>query len=68
AALSDAKLAAKMILQVHDELIFEVPEAEVEKTTKVVKEIMEGAAEPAIHLTVPIDADTGVGDTWADAH
>ena len=67
-ALADAKLEAKMILQVHDELIFEAPEAEVEKTVEVVKEIMEAAAEPAVRLNVPLEADAGVGDTWADAH
>jgi DNA polymerase-1 len=67
-ALAEAKLKAKMILQVHDELLFEVPEAEIEKTSKLVKKVMEGASEPAIKLAVPIDADAGVGDNWADAH
>jgi DNA polymerase-1 len=64
AALEDAGLSARMLLQVHDELIFEVPEAEVEATAKVARKIMEGAA----HLSVPLVVDTGVADTWADAH
>ena len=63
-ALDDAGLKARMLLQVHDELIFEVPEAEVEATAQVAREIMEGAA----HLSVPLVVDTGVADTWADAH
>ncbi len=67
-ALAGAKLDAKMILQVHDELIFEVPEDQAEKTTALVKEIMEGAAEPAVRLSVPLEADAGLGDNWADAH
>ena len=64
AALAEAKLAGKMLLQVHDELIFDVPEAEVEKTQAVVKQVMEGAA----HLDVPLVVDTGVGDNWDEAH
>jgi len=51
-------------LQVHDELIFEVPEAEVDKTITVVKRVMEGAA----HLSVPLIVDAGVGDNWDEAH
>jgi len=64
AALADAKLKARMLLQVHDELIFEVPEAEAEKTAKVVKNVMEGAA----HLSVPLTVDTGTGANWDEAH
>jgi DNA polymerase I len=62
-ALRRAKLHARMILQVHDELVFEVPRSEVEKTTKVVKTAMEGAAKIAVPLLVEI----GVGDNWMDA-
>ena len=67
-ALAKAKLKARMLLQVHDELLFEVPEAEVEATAALVKKVMEGAALPALDLSVPLIADTGVGDNWADAH
>ncbi|UUX51836.1 DNA polymerase I [Nisaea acidiphila] len=67
-ALADAGLAAKMLLQVHDELLFEVPEAEIEKTTEVVRRVMESAAEPVVELSVPLVADAGTGDSWAEAH
>jgi len=64
AALKDADLSATMLLQVHDELIFEVIEAEIDKTKAVVKTVMEAAA----HLDVPLTVDVGVGPTWAEAH
>jgi DNA polymerase I len=64
AALEAARLNAVMMLQVHDELLFEVPEAEVEETIKVVKRVMESAA----HLSVPLIVDCGVGDNWGEAH
>jgi DNA polymerase-1 len=67
-ALSDAKLDAVMMLQVHDELLFDVPEDQVEKTVKVVREIMEAAAGPALELTVPLVVDAGIADNWAEAH
>jgi DNA polymerase I len=67
-ALAKAKLKARMLLQVHDELLFEVPEAEVEATAALVKKVMEGAALPAFELSVPLIAETGVADNWADAH
>ncbi|MBT7760642.1 MAG: DNA polymerase I, partial [Rhodospirillaceae bacterium] len=63
-ALDAAGLGATMLLQVHDELIFDVPEAEVEATIVVVKRIMEGAA----HLSIPLTVDAGVGGSWAEAH
>src|SRR6185295_17864862 len=53
-ALAKAKLKAQMLLQVHDELIFEVPEAEVAKTLPVVKRVMEDAPHPAIQLHIPL--------------
>jgi len=68
AALAKAKLKARMLLQVHDELLFEVPKDEVEATAKLVKKIMEGAPEPAVTLSVPLVAETGVADNWAEAH
>ena len=64
AALEAEGLAARMLLQVHDELIFEVPDDEVEATASAVKQVMESAA----HLSVPLVVDTGVADSWADAH
>jgi len=68
AALASAKLRARMLLQVHDELVFEVPIAEVEATGQMVRKVMEGAALPALALSVPLVADIGVGDNWAQAH
>lgn len=67
-ALTSAGLDAKMLLQVHDELLFEVPEAQVEETTAVVREVMETACDPALKLSVPLVADAGVGGNWAEAH
>jgi DNA polymerase-1 len=67
-ALEEAGLEARLLLQVHDELLFEVPEAEVEATAALVKKVMEGACAPALELEVPLVADTGVGDNWAEAH
>ena len=63
-----AHLPARMLLQVHDELLFEVPKDHVEETTTVVKRIMEGAALPAVHLDVPMVVDAGQGANWAEAH
>jgi DNA polymerase-1 len=64
AALKAAKLESRMLLQVHDELLFEVPEQEIDKTKAVARKVMEGAAT----LSVPLVVDTGVGDNWAAAH
>ena len=63
-ALKFAKLKVQMLLQVHDELIFEVPESELEVTEKVVKKTMESAA----NLSVPLICDTGSGLNWDEAH
>ena len=63
-ALRKAGLKARMLLQVHDELIFDVPEAEVEETAALVRRVMEGASS----LSVPLTVDTGVGDNWDQAH
>ncbi len=67
-ALRDARLSAKMLLQVHDELVFEAPESEVKKTMEVVRNIMEQAAHPAIQLSVPLQVDAKAGDNWDAAH
>jgi DNA polymerase-1 len=67
-ALAKARLGAEMLLQVHDELVFEAPESEVEKTMKVVRDVMEQAAHPAIQLSVPLQVDAKAGDNWDAAH
>ncbi|PCI32892.1 MAG: DNA polymerase I [Alphaproteobacteria bacterium] len=67
-ALRQAGLDAKMLLQVHDELVFEVPEDQMDRTLPLVKEIMEQAALPALEITVPLTVDCGVGDNWDEAH
>ena len=67
-ALENAKLSARMLLQVHDELLLEVPEKEVEKTSALVREVMETACQPAVELSVPLVADAGIGANWAEAH
>jgi DNA polymerase-1 len=61
-------LPAKMLLQVHDELLFEVEEGAEEAVIGRVREVMEGAAHPAVHLDVPLVVDSGSGANWAEAH
>ncbi len=69
AALASAKLeATTMLLQVHDELVFEVREAEIEKAVPVVRSVMEKAAEPAVQFSVPIRVDAKAADNWEAAH
>ncbi len=63
-ALAEAGLKARLLLQVHDELLFEAPEAETEALKALARRVMEGAAE----LSVPLVVETGVGLTWAEAH
>ena len=63
-AIHDKGLKSKMILQVHDELVFEIPKNEIEEMKKLVKEKMESA----IKLSVPIKVDMGIGDNWLEAH
>ena len=67
-ALSEAGLKARMLLQVHDELIFECDEAEVVATTKLVKSIMEKAPEPALKLSVALNVDARAASNWDEAH
>jgi DNA polymerase I len=67
-ALDAAKLSAKMLLQVHDELIFETRDEEIEATMKVVKHVMEKAPEPAVKLTVPLQVDARAAMNWDEAH
>ena len=61
-------LPAKMLLQVHDELIFEVNKDALNETTEVVRNIMEKASEPVVKLDVPLVVDAGFGNNWANAH
>jgi DNA polymerase-1 len=68
AALEAAGLKARMLLQVHDELLFEAPEDEVEATATLVKEVMEGACAPRCELSVPLVVETGWAPTWDGAH
>ncbi len=63
-ALRKAGLTGRMLLQVHDELLFEVPEAEAEATAALAREVMQGAAS----LSVPLVVETGIGHSWAEAH
>jgi DNA polymerase-1 len=67
-AMAEAGLSGRMLLQVHDELLFEVPEAEADATVETVKAVMEGAALPAVQLSVPLVVDAGRGASWAEAH
>ncbi len=67
-ALDAAGLSAKMLLQVHDELIFEVPESEVDQTIDLVKEVMVNAPMPALSLSVPLQVDANAADNWDEAH
>jgi DNA polymerase I len=68
AALKAAGLSARMLLQVHDELVFEAPETEAEATIAVAKKTMERAAEPAVSLSVPLVVDARAALNWDDAH
>ena len=67
-ALAAEKLGARMLLQVHDELIFETPEGEVEETIAAVRRVMERANMPAVELKTPLVVDAGQGANWAEAH
>ena len=58
----------RMLMQVHDELVFEVPEAETEAAAAVIRRVMERAAEPAIALSVPLGVEIGTGANWGAAH
>jgi DNA polymerase-1 len=67
-ALAAEGLRARMILQVHDELLFEAPQDEAEAVAAIVKRVMETAAEPAVALDVPLTVEAGTGSNWAAAH
>lgn len=63
-----ADLPARMLLQVHDELVFEVEQGAEDALIAAARAVMEAAAEPAVKLSVPLVVDAGVGDNWAQAH
>jgi DNA polymerase-1 len=68
-ALRDAGLPdVKMLLQVHDELVFEVPEGQQQQAAEVIRQVMATAAEPALKLDVPLDVEVGWGPNWGAAH
>jgi DNA polymerase I len=68
AALEEAGLSARMLLQVHDELIFEAPEAEAEVTCQIAREVMARAPDPAVALSVPLVVDARAAPNWDEAH
>jgi DNA polymerase-1 len=67
-ALKAKKLSAQMLLQVHDELIFEVPDEEVGATLPVVQHVMQDAPFPAVTLHVPLHVDARAAGNWDEAH
>jgi len=68
ATLARERLHGRMLLQVHDELLFEAPETEVEHTAEVVRSVMEGACAPRCGLSVPLVVETGWAHSWEEAH
>ena len=67
-ALEAEKLSARMLLQVHDELIFETSEDEADKLIETVRGVMENASEPVMKFSTPLVVDAGEGANWAEAH
>jgi len=68
-ALAEAGLPdVKMLLQVHDELVFELPEGDVERASPIIRDVMAHSAEPLVHLNVPLGVEIGTGPSWGAAH
>ncbi len=67
-ALKADRLSARMLLQVHDELVFEVPDDEVEATIPVVSRVMVEAPHPAVTLEVPLQVEARAAANWDEAH
>ncbi|MBU1286852.1 MAG: DNA polymerase I, partial [Alphaproteobacteria bacterium] len=67
-ALAEAGLTARMLLQVHDELVFECPESEADTLIKVAQDTMQGASMPALNLSVPLVVEARAAKNWAEAH
>ena len=57
-----------MLLQVHDELVFELPEGDVAAASDVIRNVMAGAAQPAVTLSIPLGVEIGTGPSWGAAH
>ena len=68
AALAERRLAARMLLQVHGELVFEVPDDEVERMLPVVTKVMAQAPMPALSLAVPLAVEAHAAGNWEEAH
>ncbi len=68
AAIEKAKLDARMLLQVHDELVFEVPEDQADDLMALVRKVMVHAPEPKLHMDVPLVVEAGKGESWDAAH
>lgn len=66
--LEDNRLKTKMLLQVHDELIFEMPDNELDKIPKKIASIMEESYKPIVDFSVPLLAEVGIGKSWAESH
>ena len=67
-ALKEANSSARMLLQVHDELVFECPKDASSDALAIIKEVMENAAKPTLSLSVPLVVDTATGASWNDIH
>jgi DNA polymerase I len=67
-ALAEKKLKAKMLLQVHDELVFEAPDSEIDKSSALIRQVMEKAGLPAIQLSVPLTVEVRAAVNWDAAH
>ncbi|WP_300530705.1 DNA polymerase I [Maricaulis sp.] len=67
-AIAKANLDARMLLQVHDELVFEVPEAQADQLIALTQDVMMNACRPALELSVPLVVDAKAGATWGEAH
>ncbi len=67
-ALNNANLKSRMLLQVHDELVFEAAEGEAQETARVAAQVMEAACAPSVTLSIPLTVDARAGKTWAEAH
>ena len=67
-ALAKAGLKARMLLQVHDELVFEASDGEADAVRKLAKDVMEGACAPVLTLSVPLVVETGAAKNWEEAH
>lgn len=66
--LAAARLSAAMLLQVHDELVFEAPDAEIERTMELVRRVMVDAPNPAVKISVPLQVDAKAAHNWDEAH